>query len=55
VLADGTIVEQGSHDDLITAGGRYARLFQLQAQGYSDSYHPDGSHDHDAGAIPWPA
>ena len=36
VLADGRIVEQGSHDELVAAGGRYARLFDLQAQGYED-------------------
>ena len=52
VLADGEIVEQGGHDDLIAAGGRYARLFNLQAQGYSD---PSGADDRDAGAIRWPA
>lgn len=34
VLADGTIAEQGTHDDLIEAGGVYAELFELQAEGY---------------------
>ncbi|WET76525.1 ABC transporter ATP-binding protein [Amycolatopsis sp. QT-25] len=34
VLADGHIVEQGTHDSLRTGGGVYARLFQLQAEGY---------------------
>jgi ATP-binding cassette subfamily B protein len=34
VLADGTVVEDGDHDTLLRAGGRYARLFALQAQGY---------------------
>ncbi|GAB3435517.1 ABC transporter ATP-binding protein [Flindersiella endophytica] len=34
VLADGEIAEQGSHDELLAAGGRYARLFNLQAKGY---------------------
>ena len=28
VLADGRIVEQGSHDELIAAGGRYAALYR---------------------------
>ena len=34
VMADGRIVEQGSHQELIKADGRYAHLFALQAAGY---------------------
>ncbi len=34
VLADGEIREQGAHDELISLGGRYAELFELQAAGY---------------------
>ncbi len=34
VLEEGRIVEQGTHADLVAAGGRYAHLFALQAQGY---------------------
>jgi len=34
VLADGAIEEQGTHDQLVDAGGRYAELFNLQAAGY---------------------
>jgi ABC-type multidrug transport system fused ATPase/permease subunit len=34
VLDGGRIVERGTHDELVAAGGRYATLFQLQAKGY---------------------
>jgi ATP-binding cassette subfamily B protein len=34
VFHGGAIVEDGSHDALLAAGGRYARLFALQAEGY---------------------
>jgi ATP-binding cassette, subfamily B, bacterial len=34
VLDGGRIVEQGGHDQLFAAGGRYARLFSMQAAGY---------------------
>ncbi|MEU8261633.1 ABC transporter ATP-binding protein [Micromonospora sp. NPDC048999] len=31
VLEDGLVTEQGSHDELVASGGRYAELFRLQA------------------------
>jgi ATP-binding cassette subfamily B protein len=34
VLERGRLVEEGTHDELIAAGGRYARMFELQASGY---------------------
>ena len=34
VLEHGSVVEQGTHDELVVAAGRYAHLFALQAQGY---------------------
>jgi ATP-binding cassette, subfamily B, bacterial len=34
VIADGRVAELGTHDELLRAGGRYAQLFELQAQGY---------------------
>jgi ATP-binding cassette, subfamily B, bacterial len=34
VLDGGRIVEHGTHDALLTAGGTYARLFNLQASSY---------------------
>ncbi|MBV9831425.1 MAG: ABC transporter ATP-binding protein, partial [Marmoricola sp.] len=30
VMEDGAIVEQGAHDELLEAGGAYARLYQAQ-------------------------
>ena len=34
VLANGAIEEQGTHQQLVALGGRYAELFELQAAGY---------------------
>jgi ABC-type multidrug transport system fused ATPase/permease subunit len=34
VLSGGKVVEQGTHEELLQAGGRYAHLFRLQAAGY---------------------
>jgi ATP-binding cassette subfamily B protein len=34
VLKDGTLEEQGSHDELVARRGLYAELFSLQAAGY---------------------
>lgn len=34
VLDSGSILEQGTHDELMSKGGRYASLFSLQAAGY---------------------
>jgi ATP-binding cassette subfamily B protein len=34
VLGKGEMLEMGSHEELLRAGGRYAELFHLQAQGY---------------------
>lgn len=35
VIEQGTLQEQGSHDELLLMGGRYAELFTLQAQMYT--------------------
>lgn len=37
VLGAGRVSESGSHDELITRGGTYARLFASQAMRYTDS------------------
>ena len=34
VIDGGEILEQGNHESLMAANGRYARLFRLQAKGY---------------------
>jgi ATP-binding cassette subfamily B protein len=34
VLDHGAIEEEGGHAELLAAGGRYARLFTLQARAY---------------------
>jgi ATP-binding cassette, subfamily B, bacterial len=34
VMSGGEVVEEGSHEKLITTGGLYAELFELQAEGY---------------------
>jgi ATP-binding cassette subfamily B protein len=35
VLHEGSLVEAGSHDELVASAGRYAELFALQAAGYA--------------------
>ncbi|MBW8805292.1 MAG: ABC transporter ATP-binding protein [Catenulisporales bacterium] len=37
VLEDGVIAEQGTHDSLMAAGGRYHDLFTLQSSGYRET------------------
>ncbi|XKK40136.1 ABC transporter ATP-binding protein/permease [Nocardiopsis sp. ARC36] len=37
VLDQGRIVEDGAHDDLMAAGGRYAELFRLQAKRFEEA------------------
>ena len=34
VLHEGKLLEHGTHEELIDAGGQYSELFQMQAAGY---------------------
>jgi ATP-binding cassette subfamily B protein len=43
VLEDGRVVEGGSHEELTAAGGQYARLFAIQAEGYQPAGAPAGA------------
>ena len=36
LLEGGRIVEEGTHERLLAAGGRYARLYEMQSQYYRD-------------------
>ncbi|MEK6892993.1 MAG: ABC transporter ATP-binding protein [Nanoarchaeota archaeon] len=38
VIDKGKLVEQGSHRDLLRKGGKYAKLFRMQAEGYADYF-----------------
>lgn len=40
VLDGGRVVEQGGHDELVAAGGRYAELFELQAERFTEGVAP---------------
>ena len=42
VLDDGRVTELGTHDELIALGGRYARLFTLQASRFDDATDEEG-------------
>lgn len=40
VLENGVISESGSHEELLAEGKTYAQMFNLQARGYLEGYHP---------------
>jgi ATP-binding cassette subfamily B protein len=37
VMAEGTVVEEGTHDELMSLGGLYHELFSIQASSYLDA------------------
>jgi ATP-binding cassette subfamily B protein len=63
VLDHGRVVEQGSHEELLTAQGAYARLWQHQSGGFlgesdqqnSTPHQATGPTPHDGPALPSPA
>jgi ATP-binding cassette, subfamily B, bacterial len=42
VLEQGRVVELGTHDELIAAGGRYRTMFELQASRFGDAAQEEG-------------
>src|SRR5665648_243377 len=48
VIDGGRVVEQGSHDELMTRDGHYARLFRLQAERFAAGLDAEGNdQDHE--------
>ena len=45
VLGNGEVVEVGSHEQLMAAGGEYFRLFSTQAERYREDYNERSSED----------
>ena len=45
VLEHGKVVELGTHDELMAAGGRYRTMFQLQASRFGDDGEPGAQFD----------
>ncbi len=42
VLADGHVLEEGTHEELMVRGGRYAEMFIVQASRFTDEHPGDG-------------
>ena len=37
MFADGRLIEEGSHEELMRRGGKYAEMFRLQAEKYREA------------------
>lgn len=46
VLENGSIIEEGNHEELLQKNGRYAHLFNLQAESYQTNLPPRHSNGH---------
>lgn len=46
LLEGGRVLESGTHEALVKAGGAYARMFETQSRYYKD--HPEGGAEHEA-------
>jgi ATP-binding cassette subfamily B protein len=42
-LQHGRIAQQGTHEELLASGGRYAELYRMQAQWYGEGEPGDGT------------
>ncbi|MEV6979541.1 ABC transporter ATP-binding protein, partial [Kitasatospora sp. NPDC093806] len=52
VVDNGVVIENGDHESLLRAGGRYAELFRLQADRFDQAADPDQPADPDQAADP---
>ena len=41
-MRDGRVIEQGSHEELLACGGKYAGLFEVQSKYYREEGENDG-------------
>lgn len=51
LLADGKITEEGTHEELLTLGKEYARLFELQSRYYREEQEKRAADDRKAGVV----